>query len=457
MPPTCGSAFVITGASKASAGCARSGIPDMRGRLNVFQCAMLRWREHAPYNAVHAAELPGPLDRARLERAIAAQLEALGVTGLRLDARQRRYEYSGGPATVSLRVIAGGAAPSAVLDEEMGRHFNIAFPREGAFDPFRFFAVDAGATFYVGVAYDHFIAGGDSMVALLKGIAGRYDGTATDAAPPPDLYPASYAKLFLRNFGYFYVGQFSLPSMIARARRAVRPRYPYGDAPDNAFAHVRLDARECAALLRTAKAWGVTLNDLLLAALLSALAPEVGERNPAERRHEIAIASVINLRHKFVPDTARAFGQFLSSFLVSHRLPPGIRLETLAQDIHRQTRRLKQRKLYLQTLYLLALGGVAWRYMTAEQRKHMHAKNYPVWAGMTMLNINAIWRNTPGTTPVPAYVRSSSTGPFAPLVVAPASCGDAMIIGLTYRTSAFRREDVLRIGEALQRCARSLC
>jgi hypothetical protein len=431
----------------------------MRGRLNVFQSAMLRWREHAPYNAVHAAQLPGPLDQPRLERAIAAELHALGITGLKLDAKRRRFEYAGGATEVALRVVPGGQCPSATLDEEMGRHFNVVFPRDGSFDPFRFFAVDRGDTFHVGVAYDHFIAGGDSIVALLKGIAGRYagDDSGRGTTPPPDLYPPTYARLFLNNFGYFYVGQFSLPAMINRARRAVRPRYPYGESPENAFAHVRLSATERAALVRTAKAWGVTLNDLMLAVLLTALGPEVGERDPAQRRNEIAIASVINLRHKFVPDTARAFGQFLSSFLVSHRLPPGIRLETLAQDIHRQTRRLKQRKLYLQTLYLLGLGGVAWRYMTADQRRHMHAKNYPVWAGMTMLNINAIWQESPGATPVPPYVRSSSTGPFAPLVVAPASCGDEMMIGLTYRTAAFRREDVLRIGDALVQCARNLC
>ena len=428
----------------------------MRGRLNVFQSAMLRWREQAPYNAVHAAQLPGTLDAARLERAIAEHLQAIGVTGLRLDARKRRFEYAGGRANVSLVVIPGGDDPDRTLDEEMGRHFNRPFPREGAFEPFRFFAIDASDRFYMGIAYDHFVAGGDSIVALLKGITHRYAGETSVDAVVPDLYPPSYARLFLRNFGYFYVGQFSLPAMIARARRAVRPRYPYGDTPENAFTSVRLSPPECAALVRTAKAWGVTLNDLMLASLLTALGPEVGARNPRERRHEIAIASVINLRRELVPDRAPVFGQFLSSFLVSHSLPPGIKLETLAQDIHRQTRRLKRRKLYLQTLCLIALGGVTWRYMTAEQRKHVHAKNYPVWAGMTMLNINAIWREAPGDAPVPPYLRSGSTGPFAPLLVAPTSCGDEMRIGLSYRTSAFRREDIARIGDALVACARSL-
>ena len=38
---------------------AQGKVSDMRGRLNLFQAAMLRWRELYPYNAVHVAELPG--------------------------------------------------------------------------------------------------------------------------------------------------------------------------------------------------------------------------------------------------------------------------------------------------------------------------------------------------------------------------------------------------------------
>src|SRR4029078_4614134 len=40
------------------------------GRLNVFQAAMLGWRDLHPYNAVHAARIGRPLDRDALERAI---------------------------------------------------------------------------------------------------------------------------------------------------------------------------------------------------------------------------------------------------------------------------------------------------------------------------------------------------------------------------------------------------
>ncbi len=156
----------------------------MRGRLNLFQAAMLRWRELAPYNAVHVAELAGPLAGPRLAAAVAAHLAALGVTGFALDARHRRYEYAGGLQPVEVPVLAGGADPYAVIEREMERHLNLPFPPDGAYVPFRFFVVDAGATFHLGVAYDHFIAGGDSIVALLKGVASRYEGTGANPGRP---------------------------------------------------------------------------------------------------------------------------------------------------------------------------------------------------------------------------------------------------------------------------------
>jgi hypothetical protein len=38
--------------------------------------------------------------------------------------------------------------------------------------------------------------------------------------------------------------------------------------------------------------------------------------------------------------------------------------------------------------------------MTPEQHKQMDAKNYPVWGGLSALNVEAIWNGVPGDTPV---------------------------------------------------------
>src|SRR5882724_6000906 len=57
----------------------------LRGKLNLFQATMLRWRELHPYVAVHVVRLTQPLEAARLKRRIEDRLEAARLTGLVLD------------------------------------------------------------------------------------------------------------------------------------------------------------------------------------------------------------------------------------------------------------------------------------------------------------------------------------------------------------------------------------
>lgn len=116
----------------------------MRGRLNLFQVAMLRWREFHPYNAVHVVELAPPLDLPRLQQVIAGHLTAQGLTGFSFDAASRRFDYRGGPAQPDLTVLPLAADPGAALDAEMSRQLNQPFPADGAFDPFRFFCAAHG-------------------------------------------------------------------------------------------------------------------------------------------------------------------------------------------------------------------------------------------------------------------------------------------------------------------------
>ena len=105
----------------------------MKGRLNLFQAAMLRWRELYPYNAVHVAELPGPLDVAKLTDAIAAQLTVVGRH--RIGARRAAAGASNMPAaprTWIVEVIEGDGDSVRVLEQEMERQLNMAHSRAKA-------------------------------------------------------------------------------------------------------------------------------------------------------------------------------------------------------------------------------------------------------------------------------------------------------------------------------------
>jgi hypothetical protein len=430
----------------------------MRGRLNLFQVAMLRWRELHPYNAVHVVRVARRLDLAALQRSIDGVLAESGLTGLTLDAGHRRYEWAGGPATspVSVVPLVPGADPARAVDAEIERQLNARFPRAGAIDAFRFFVFDRGGEFDLGLSYDHFIAAGDSIVALLKAIVERGAGTAAGTAVPApaiERYPPTYGHLFRRQLAPALLGLRRIPAIADSFRRAFRPRYPHGNHTYNAFTHVRVEAAGVAALKRAAKAWGVTLNDLVLALLLQALAPLTEARRGERRRNRLAVASIVNIRGDCGDEARHAFGQFLSSFLVSHPVPPGVGLETLARDVRAETARIKREKLYLQTLLAMGGSGIFWRWLSPRRRAHFHGKAYPVWAGTSALNVDALWGAATATDAdaarAPGYVRAIPTGPLAPMAVAVTTAGGAIALGISYRPAAFTRDDVARISASI--------
>lgn len=411
------------------------------GRLNLFQSTMLDWRDQHPYIAVHALRIPRPLDRDALQRATDAELAQAGLTGLELDRRRGRYAWHGGPVASPIEVVAAGSDWQPRLEQEIERLMNLPFARSGRIDPFRFFALTTGGHFFLGLAYDHFIAGGDSIVALMNAIVARYAGKP-QSAPPTERYPRRHWRLFARHPLQFARALTRMPAMAQSCRRTTRPRYRAIEEGHNGFALFGLGAADFATLRAAAKRWEVTFNDALLALLLLAQAERNPGRSQATRRHELAVASIVNLRDEHGDAARDAFGQFLSSFRVSHAVPAGVTLETLARDVHRQTSRIKRERLYLATLFAMGIDRVIGRFQSPRQRMGVYAKNYPVGAGTSALNVDALWRRC-GDEPVPLYIRGVPTGPLAPIVVAATTSNDTMQAGLSWRTSAVTRDEIV--------------
>ena len=401
---------------------------------------MLDWRAKHPYVAVHALRLARPLDVASLTSAIDDVLRRAGLTGLELDRTHARYAWRGGEPATKLDVVDASTDWHGTLAAAFERQLNTPFPQDGRIDPFRFFAVDAGDHCFVGLAYDHFIAGGDSIIVMLNAIADRYAGLPAMARPLA-LYPRTHWRLFARHPWAFVRGLRRLPALAQSCRHTVRPRFRAEDDGHNAFTFFTLAPVEFAQLRRASKDWGVTLNDVLIALLLLAIDAQTPPRDPAQRRHELAVASIMNLRDAHGDDAHRTFGQYLSSFRVSHPVPPGIALRDLAADVHHATATIKRERLFLTTLFAMSVNRAIGRFQTPGQRLEAYAKNYPVGAGVSSLNVNALWRAADGSS-APFYVRGVPTGPLSPIVVAVTTSGDTLCAGISYRTAAVSRETV---------------
>jgi hypothetical protein len=423
------------------------------GRLNLFQRMMLRWRDLHAYNPVHVVRVPAVLEAERLRACIARQLESLGLTGLVVDPPRWRYRYEGGSAVVELGVAAGGSDPRAELSRTIERELNRPFPVTPRPNPFRFFAIDEGGAFQLTLVYDHFVASGDSIARLLTGIA---CAMASPEAPSPTIplerHSATYRSLFLRHPSWVLRAIAGLPRTVATGRRAYRPRYDKIEDADNGYRYLRVEAPQLSALLGAAKTFGVTLNELLMACLLLALSPLAAERRRSGRRKEMAVASIMNIRGDFGLAAQAALSPFLAAVRVPHLVPEGISLRQLALDVHDEMRRVRRGHLYLQSLMVLGVSALLWPWLTVSRRHGLYPKHFPVWAGITSLNVNAIWAETGGADVSGLdYLRAVPTGPLCPMVFAVTTAHDLLHVGIAFRTTAFSRATVDALAEAFSR------
>lgn len=399
-------------------------------RLNLFQRMMLRWRALHPYNPVHVLRVPAALERPRLQACIAARLQAAGLG-----------------AAPALQTLPAQPTAAQALHTAIEEAFNRPFAADDG--PWRFFVVEDGDAFHLGLAYDHYVAGGDAVAELLSDIALAYLGAAGGPLQTRAVHAPTYRSLLLRHPGWVLQALLALPGVAARGRRASRvPRERLADA-HNGFACLSLPPAQTQRLLQTTRAWGVTLNDLLLAALLLLLAPHAAARLRHARRRDLAAASIINIRRDLGPPAATWPAPCLAALRVQHAVPDGIGLQQLARELHAQTAAMKRRHLYLQSLVGLSISALAWRWLPPVHRQHWFGKHYPLWAGVTTLNLNPIWAARDGAPAGLDYLRAVPTGPLCPLVLAATTAHDTLRLGIAYRRSAFAPHDVQALADGL--------
>lgn len=408
---------------------------------------MLQWNDLHPYSAIHVVRIPGRLDEDRLRKGIQSTLEARGLTNLSLDRAGGAYHYEGGPAVCEIRAIAGGEDPHPALFAEVERQLNTPFAQTERFNPFRFFVVMAGDSFFLGLVYFHATADAESVVLLLRELVEACrEGSAPTFSQALDLYPDGRAHLLRRHPKVVAQRLLALPNQIRNLRRSCRTRGRDAANMTSRFIFFSLDPGTLRSVVAAGKSWEVTVNDLWLALLLKSLSPLAAGRLRARKRRAISAGCIVNLRSALGVDSRRTFGLFLGSFTVTHEVPEGIGLQKLARDIQRQTAAIKRHKLFLGTPLELGFARFMFNFFSPERRTKFYQRNYPLWGGITNLNLNALWHSEPGAGPLD-YFRGVSTGPATPLVLSVTTVRDRANIGLSYRTTVFSPDDIAKLKE----------
>jgi hypothetical protein len=406
---------------------------------------MLQWNDLYPYSAIHVVQIPGGLDGPRLRDGIAAVLEARGLTNLNLNRAKAAYRYEGGAPNCEVRILPGEPDPRPALHAEMEVQLNTPFAATERFDPFRFFACPAGDSFFLGLTYFHPAADAESVVLLMKDLTDGYLQKITpQELPALDVYPDGRSHLLGRHSRVLMRRVARLPKQIRLMRQTCRPRYRSAGDFRNGFRFFSLAPESLRALIWAAKSWRVTVNDLLMAVLMKALAPLAGKRLQAKKRRNLSLGCIVNLRRDLGVDSRRTFGLFLGSFAVTHAVPEELGLRGLAGDIGRQTLAIKQARLYLGTPLELGFARFTQRFFSLELRQSFYQKNYPLWGGITNMNLNALWGRPDEPGPMD-YFRGVSTGPATPLVLSVTTVRDRANIGLSYRSTVFTPEEIEQV------------
>jgi len=404
---------------------------------------MLQWNELHPYNAVHMVRIAGHLDHDSLKRAIQETLESRELIALRLAPGKGNCSFSGGAANIGLTLLDCEGTDWVSLSPVVEEHLNSPFPLDAPFCPFRFFAVRGSDSFVFGLSYFHVIADAESIVHLVREVLNRY--LEPDKTPvfqwesPKSSQPTSFRNplILARALGNF-------PSRLAGIRESARPRVRDPENLHNGCAFFSLEANDLAGLIEASRFLNVTLNDLFLALLMKSLVPLTAGRADRRKRRKIALGCIVNTRRSLGISSGEEFGVFLGSFVVSHEVPKRIGVTDLARAIRLQTERIKDRKLYLDSAFEAVFASVMFSFFSNGRRKKFYPKHYPLWGGITNMNLNTLWPRQAGETGWD-YCRTVSTGPATPLVLSITTVADHVNIGVSYRTTVFSARDVERI------------
>ena len=407
--------------------------PPLQGRLNTFQKTMLDWNDLYPYNAVHVVKMAAAVDLARLRQVIRDTLAFHGLTSLTLNRQRGSFQFGGGSAPSDIKVIEAGADPSETLRVEIESQINTGFETAGVFQPFRFFIIREHHSFCLGLVYFHAVADAVSVVQLLRHIHSALLGDARQpgmkcfclARPRRGFQPLALARQLVRFL-----------ARLRQQRRCARVYHHDVNDGGNRFEQLTLGPEKLRALSAAAKNWGVTINDIFLALLLRCCSAYTLNRFEHPSRRRIALGCIVNTRTDLNLSDPDGWGLFLGSFVVSHEAPEGCALPELARAIRVQTQDIKRQKAYAGPPVELALGRFLLSFFSTKYRAKLYQKHYPLWGGITNMNLNSLWPPPEGGPPVD-YFRSVSTGPVMPLVLSVTTVREVVNVGLTFRASTF--------------------
>jgi NRPS condensation-like uncharacterized protein len=410
--------------------------------LNQFQRTMLQWSGVHPYHAVHVLKVAAPLDRERFEERLNLVLEQCGLSFLTLDEARGTCAYSGGNPRCAVREVTGAGDPMASLDAEIVWQLNEPIATSRLFTPFRFFLMNADGAAYLGIAYFHAIADAEAISRLLFTIA-RASFAVEMPAPAVEFpFPIRSSRMPTGSPFHFLQRTRAALSRFQLMRKSIRPPSCEENEFRNTYFGIAFDAAQTAAVLARAKGWGLTVNDLCLAALLKAISTSARDVHWYKTyRPLLSVGCVVNVRRDLPEKRCRDFGLFLGSFAVTQDVSGEVAMRELADTVRTRTLAVKRHKLYLAAPLEFMVSRFMFGRMPLEKQRNFYRKTYPLWGGITNMNMGKLSTST-DDLPMVDYFRAVSAGPAMPLVIGVTGVEGRLNFGISFRPDVLPEADV---------------
>ncbi|MDB5356952.1 MAG: Condensation domain protein [Phycisphaerales bacterium] len=398
--------------------------------LNVFQRLVRTWDAVYPYNAAQVLKLRGRADASAVNTAWQRAMAGMGLGSVRVVGVEAHFTQLNGQADrFSVRVLPAGTSLEDVLTEGLNRPFDD--PEE---PPFRPFLIQESDSFYFGVVYQHWVADSVSIRLLLREWCLRLQDV-THAPMDAVRHPSDgYWKLFGSRHGELRIDQAALGVFrshmrfrrVLKVQTAGKDDYPVRvmlhALPDGAIDALRLNAR----------AQGVTVGDVLLAAIAEACQRHLPvQRRP--RRRDLAVGNIVDLRPHARGHLDETFGLFLG-FAHVFCTPSDLRdWPRLLKSVANQNRTHARRGVAQSSAAWMLAASTVQKLVPNDKLYHFYRKEIPLAAGLSNVNLNGTWVDTVHPDPLLEYLRISPTGPMAPLAFSTTTLGSRLQIAMTYR------------------------
>jgi NRPS condensation-like uncharacterized protein len=300
----------------------------------------------------------GRLDADRLARAFRLSLDAEPVLGCRFVRRRGRCWWERRTDLDALPLCPTVVCPDPATAERALQRFLNA-PLEVSAGPAVAACLLRGENDTLAVKLHHVAADGLGMLRFLMVLADTYRALASDPAyrPRPNLAERGHGRVWQRLGPLGLLGALAAFVPVVRAARW-GPVASGADCAERRFVLQRLAPEQVRALRAWSRAHGVSVNDVLLAALYRAMFAVFG----ADGAGALRVGVPIDLR-RYLPDAAALpVGNFSNSADVAVTFRPEAPFADTLQRVHRAMRAVKTtgRGLRLALLAeLLAVPGMA--------------------------------------------------------------------------------------------------